>query len=352
MSDNLFDELGFVSDFDIRISDFFKRRRLRMTSRTFLENVGAPYSVNAIGSVRAWEVSRLRNDPTIPPLVYVIESAVGQQFLLGREVSGRPKFNMIRYIAKSFVELFFEHLSGKELCQYLILRGAYPFDLQYAFGDAPPYDRLLLSTGFIKLQRVLNKEGTGWEIHGQNVIGEYQGDTWLIPDTAIASGSTIAHFLRNGFSHHLPKRVYTITACGSLEGIQRIYQECLKSNVELIPIFSQCIFEVSKVGNLPGLPLTDLSATSPGSITTEEFSERASRRYQGTRMCCVGDIGESLEDPIQYSIHTLWEMQILGMDPRKEDWSTWTVDVRSKEMEDKVHSFNPSLADYFQEIWK
>ena len=323
-----------------------------MTPRTFLENVGTRYSVNPIGSARAWEVRHLRNDPTIPPLMYVIESDVGQQFLLGREISGRPKFNMIRYIAKSFVELFFEQLNGKELSQYLILRGAYPFDLQYAFGYAPPYDRLLLPTGFIKLQRVLNQEGTNWEIQGQNFIGEYQGNTWLIPDTAIASGSTIAYFLRNGFSHHLPKRVYTITACGSLEGIQRIYQECLKKNVELIPIFSQCIFEVSKVGNLPELPLTDLSVISPGSIPTEEFYEKAFRRYQGTRMCCVGDIGESLEDPITYSIHTLLEMQILRMDPKKEDWSTWTVDVRSKEIKDKVHGFNPSLAGYFQGIWK
>jgi hypothetical protein len=322
-----------------------------MIPRTFLENVGAPYSVNAIGSARAWEIRHLRNNPTIPPLIYVIESAVSRQFLLGRETSGRPKFNMIRSIAKSFVELFFEHLSGKELSQYLILRGAYPFDLQYAFGYAPPYDRLLLPTGFIKLQRILNKEGTDWEIHGQNFIGEYQGDTWLVPDSAIASGSTIAYFLRNGFSRHLPKRVYVITACGSLEGIQRIYQECLKKNVELIPVFSECIFEVSKVGNLPKLPLTDLSVISPGSITTEEFYEKASRRYQGTRMCCVGDIGESLEDPVQYSIHTLWEMQILGMDPKKEDWNTWTVDVRTEEMKRNIFEFNPALFEYFKSLW-
>lgn len=322
-----------------------------MTPRTFLENVGNLYSINAIGSARAWEIRHLRNDPTIPPLIYVIGSDVGQQFLLGRGISGRPKFNMIRYIAKFFVELFLEQLNGKKLSQYLILRGAYPFDLQYAFGYATPYDRLLLPTGFIKLQRVLDKEGTDWEIHGQNFIGEYQGDTWLIPDTAIASGSTIAHFLRNGFSHHHPKRVYVITACGSLEGIQRIYQECLKRNVELIPVFSQCIFEVSKVGNLPGLPLTDLSVINPGSITTEEFYEKTFRRYQGTRMCCVGDIGESLEDPLQYSIHTLWEMQILGMDPKKEDWSTWTVDVREESFQKKVSDFNPALFEYFKSLW-
>ncbi len=323
-----------------------------MADRIFLEDVGTPYSINALGNARAWEVRHLRNDRLIPPLIYVVESNTAQQFLLGREISGRPKFNLIRYIAKSFVELFFEQLSGKELCQYVILRSGYPFDLQYAFGCAPPYDRRLLPTGFVKLQRILNREGTDWEVHAGSFIGEYQGNTWLIPDTAIASGSTISHFLRNSFSHHLPKQVYVIAACGSLEGIQRIYQECLKKSVELIPVFVQCIFEVSKVGNLPGLPFTDLSMISPGSITTKELYEKAFRRYQDTRMCCIGDIGESLEDPVKYSIRTLWEMQTLGMDPKREDWNGWTVDVRTEEMKKKIHDFNPSLADYFNDIWE
>jgi hypothetical protein len=323
-----------------------------MAERIFLENVGKSYSSNTIGSAKVWEVHHLRNDLTIPPLIYVVESEVGQRFLLGREICGRPKFNMIRYIAKSFIELFFEQLRDKDVSQYLILRGAYPFDLQYAMGCAPPYDRLLLPTGFIKLQRVLNQEGADWEIHAQNLIGEYQRDTWLIPDTAIASGSTIAFFLRNGFEHHLPKQIYVFTACGSLGGIQRIYRECQKKDVELIPVFSQCIFEVSKIGNLPGLPLTDLSVISSGSITTQEFYHRAFQRFQGTRMCCVGDIGESLEDPIPYSIHTLWEMQTLGMDPKKEDWDAWTVDVREERFRKKLSDFNPALFDYFQDIWK
>jgi hypothetical protein len=323
-----------------------------MVERTFLESIGKPYSVNAVGSARAWRVDHLRNDPTLPPLMYVVESEMGKQFLLGRGICGRQKFNLIRYIAKAFVELFFEPLRGKKISQYLILRGAYPFDLQYAFGNAPPYDSQLLPTGFIKLQRVLNPEGTDWEIQGQNLVGEYRGDTWLIPDTAIASGSTIAFFLRNGFDHHLPKQVYVFTACGSLEGIRRIYLECQKKNVDLIPVFSQCIFEVSKSGNLPGLPLTDLSLISPGSITTQDFFEKAFFRYQGKRMCCVGDIGESLEDPLHYSIHTLWEMQLLGMDPKKEDWEAWTVNIREKEVQKKIFDFNPDLYEYFREIWK
>jgi hypothetical protein len=323
-----------------------------MYNRIFLEEIATPYASAPIGNSRSWEVRNLRNDPTLPSLIYVVESRIGELFLLGRGISGRPKFNMIRYIASTVVELFFEQLNQKTCAQFLILRGAYPFDLQQAFGNAPPYDRILLPTGFIKLQRVLNREGMDWDIHPQSFVGEYRGETWLIPDTAIASGSTIAFFLRNAFAHHLPKQVYIFTACGSLEGIRRIYQECSKKGVELIPVFSQCIFEVSREGNLPGLPLTDLPVTNPGSITTKSFYEKAYLRYQGTRMCCVGDIGESLDDPIQYSLHTLWEMQVLGMNPKKEDWDQWSVNVRDESFKKRVQEFKPALAEYFKELWK
>ena len=322
-----------------------------MAERLFLEDVGEPYSDTSLGQAKAWEVRHLRNDSSVPPLIYVVESELGQEFLLGRELCGRRKFNLIRYIAKLCVELFFEQIRNRDLAQYLILRGAYPFDLQYAIGSAPPYDLFLLPTGFIKLQRVLNREGNDWEIQSQNLIGEYRGDTWLIPDTAIASGSTIASFLRKGFQKHRPKQVYVFSACGSLEGVQRIYMECKKAGVGLIPVFSQCIFEVSKTGNLPGLPLTDLSVVNSGSITTRRFYEKAFQRYQGTRMCCVGDIGESLEDPLPYSIHTLWEMQVLGMDPKKENWDHWTLDFRDETFQRKVSDFNPALFSYFREAW-
>ena len=121
--------------------------------------------------------------------------------------------------------------------------------------------------------------------------------------------------------------------------------------MELIPVFSQCIFEVSKLGNLPSLPLTDLSVMSEGSITTKEFYAKAFDRYQGKRICCVGDIGESLDDPISYSLNTLREMQILGMDPQRENWDDWTVDVREERFRQKVLEFNPALVEYFQKIW-
>jgi hypothetical protein len=322
-----------------------------MSERLFLEDVGTPFSITPIGHGKAWEVRKLKKDSPLPPLLYVIESQIGEEFLLGRGISGRPKFNMLRYIANLFVDLFFEQLREKNCYQYLILRGAYPFDLQYGFGHTAPYDRFLLPTGFIKLQRILNHRGDDWEIEEGNFIGKFDGETWLIPDPVVASGSTVSYFLRKGFAHHLPKQVYLFTACGSLEGIQRIYQECLKHHVGFIPVFSQCLFEVSKVGNLPHRPLTDLSIINPGSITTKRFFEKAYHRYQGKRMCCVGDIGECLEDPFTYSLHTLWEMQILGMDPKKEDWEAWTIDIREKDFQKKIKEFRPSLFDYLREIF-
>lgn len=323
-----------------------------MTERIFLEEIGKPYATTAVGHARLWQVRDLFNDPTLPRLIYVVESRIGESLLLGRGLSGRPKFNLIRYIAATMVELFIEQLRTKDCFQYLILRGAYPFDLQYAFGTIPSFARTLLPTGFAKLQRVLNREGTDWEIQVHCFIGEYGGETWLIPDTTIASGSTIATFLRNGFAHHLPKEVYLFTACGSLQGLQRIYQECQDKGVELIPVFSQCLFEVSKEGNLPNLPLTDLPVTNPGTITTKTFFEKAHRRYQGSRMCAVGDIGDSLENPIQYSLHTLWEMQILRMDPSKEDWDQWSVNIRDQNFQRRVEAFNPDLAEYFKDLWR
>jgi hypothetical protein len=159
--------------------------------------------------------------------------------------------------------------------------------------------------------------------------------------------------LRNAFSHHLPKQVYVITACGSLEGIQRIYQECLKKNVELIPVFSQCIFEVSKVGNLPGLPLTDLSMVNLGSITTKELYERAFRRYQGTRMCCVGDIAGRVWKTLYNIPSTLsGKCRSWGWIQRKKIGMPGPWMFGKKTFQKKVSDFNPALADYFKEIWK
>jgi len=42
-------------------------------------------------------------------------------------------------------------------------------------------------------------------------------------------------------------------------------------------------------------------------------------------------------------------MQLLGMDPAREDWDAWTVNVRDNEFQKGVFEFNPSLFEYFQQ---
>ena len=323
-----------------------------MTDRIFLESVGKPYSTTALGHARAWEVHHLSNDPALPPLMYIMESEIGNRFLLGREVSGRLKFNMIRYIAKSFVDLFLEQIKNQDVAQYLFLKNAYPFDLQDAVAAAAPFDLLLLPTVFIRVHRIPNQDGTDRDIQFQDPIGEYRGDTWLIPIPVIASGLTVASLLRTGFKHHRPKRVYLLTACGSTQGIRRIFGECRKAEVELIPVFSQCIFEVGAAGNLPGRSLPSLTVIHPGSIATESFYKEAAERYQGMPMCCIGNLEDSLNHPVQYTMDTLWEMQVLGMDPTKENWSNWTVNVREENFQKKMLEFNPGVFNYFMETWK
>jgi len=321
-----------------------------MTERVFLEQVGNCISVNALGTAKAWEIRNLRNDPTIPPLMYVVESDAGGRLVLGRELCGRQRFNLLRALPRAFADLFCEQLKTKVSAQYLILKDAYPLDFQYAIAAAAPYDRRLLPTTFVKLEKTQFAEGAAREAYNFEIIGAYQGDTWLLPETVVASGTKLARFLRNGFLHHRPKEVYLLTAWGSLEGIRRAYQECRKHEVSLIPVFSQCMFGISETGG-PS-PHFVLSAMDDHSVGTRNLIERAYGRYQGTRMCSVGDAEMSLENPVEYSIQTLSEMQSLGMDPGKEYWEAWTVDVHEKSFQEKLGSFNPDLLEYFEESWK
>jgi hypothetical protein len=45
-------------------------------------------------------------------------------------------------------------------------------------------------------------------------------------------------------------------------------------------------------------------------------------------------------------------MQVLRMDPKKEDWDQWSVDVRDEGFKKRVQDFNPGLAEYFKGLWR
>lgn len=320
-----------------------------MHQRMFLEEVGRVDRSNAIGNVKAWEIREILGEEHHPPLIYVVESEAGERFLLGRELSGRAKFNLIRYVAKSFVEIFFEGLKGKEAVQYLILPDAYAFDLQYATGVTPPYDRVLLPTEFILVKK--RSGDKAFEKVTSPGQATYRGRTWLIPNTTLTSEETVVHFLRNAFSSHRPEEIYLFTACGSLKGIQTLYNECLKVGVRLVPVVSQCLFHVSK----PLEPACSRQATfpilNPATLTSRAFLRKATERYQGKEICSVGDVQKSLNHPVFYCVETLREMMHVGMDPAQENWEAWSVEVRSEEMREKIRELDPAIYDYFRAFW-
>jgi len=315
-----------------------------MSERIFLEDIAKPYNVSPLGNARTWKILYPEMEFSLPPLIYVVESQIGQQFLLGREKSGRAKFNMVRYLAQSIIPLFLEQLKGKDLFQYLILREAYPFDLQHAFGFSSHYQHTLIPTAFIIYKDNITNEINKYELN------TYQGNTWLIPYPILNSGRIIASFLKDRFQHHLPKEVYLFTLCGSGEALNCIYKECEKTGVELIPVYSQCIFKMSESLKFKDNP--SFSVLNQGSITTKLFFEKASHRFQEKLMCSVGNFEESLYNPIQYSINTLMEMMALGMDPKRENWEGWSINVKGDDFQKILAENNPSLLDYFKESWK
>ena len=84
-------------------------------------------------------------------------------------------------------------------------------------------------------------------------------------------------------------------------------------------------------------------------MSERTFLEDIGRRYTTSP---IGDVTESLEDPDQYSLQTLWEMQILEMGPKKENWDDSTVDVHQEKFQKRVADFNQDPRDYFQKIWE
>ena len=282
-------------------------------SRVFIEDIGEV--VERKGKVVVWRV--LVSNNYFPEEMYLVESPAGERLVLGRGIWGRRKFELIQEIA----DILFEAVLGKmnfsqSPRQFLILRGAYPFDLQRASRRLIP--EFILPTTFLKLQRKLI-DGN-WQIEEKFFLGEWTGDLWLIPDTAIASGSTITYLLTKGLKVGKPKRIIVFTAAGSIEGIIKIWRTCQEHDVEMIPVFSQCIFEVSEKGVLPNLPYTDLPVENPGTIVSREFYQKAHQVYQGKPMCCVGDVGDSLENPEKYIAETLKEIKILGIDISQPGW--------------------------------
>ena len=90
------------------------------------------------------------------------------------------------------------------------------------------------------------------------------------------------------------------------------------------------------------LPFTDLGL-QPRTITTRHFYHDVHDRYQGTPLCWVGDIGDSIYKPEEHLIETLSDMVAVGMDFEREDFSLWSPIVRSDDFLARLENDHPGI---------
>jgi len=314
-------------------------------SRMFLEDLGE--IVMSRGGKNIWLIKGITQHETfrdrcLPERIYVADfpgRGLGQEFLLSRQACGPEKFLMIKEIGHDMIRLFERMFEGK-VAQFVILWGGRPLDLLDA---NPPLQRPgLLDTTYIKLTRVEHEKAfRGWEIVESSFVGEWWKDeTWIIMEECIASGQTVAHFAEEAVQFHRPRRIFLFPVCASLEGLEGICRICIENDIELIPVFNGALIEVAEEG--VSKPFTDLGL-QPRTVVTRKFYGDLYDRYQGTPLCWVGDIGDSIYKPEQYLMETLEDMLNAGMDFEREDFSLWSPIVRSDHFLTQFEASSPNI---------
>lgn len=160
----------------------------------------------------------------------------------------------------------------------------------------------------------------GYADNGENKI---HGDVYIIKDFAAASGTTslgAATLACEGgkteggikIEGSLPKakKIMLFLGIGSMESLVKIYEYCLEKGIELIPIFSNAIFQVSNDNNvLSSLKgMTDLPFFNKGTITTASINRMARRVYGSAKICVAGDTGRRFMEIYHYYLERLVEI--------------------------------------------
>jgi hypothetical protein len=318
-------------------------------NRIYLEDVGEV--VMSRGGKDIWLVKGITQHEAfrgrdLPDKIYVVDfpgRGLGEEFLLSRQSCGAEKFLMIKEIGHDMIRLFERMFDGK-VAQFVILWGGRPLDLLDA--NPPLHRSQLLDTTYIKLTRVEDNAGfRGWNIVESSFVGEWwPDDTWIIMEECIASGQTLSYFVEEALQHHRPKKIFLFPVCASLEGLEGVCRRCNQHGVELIPVFNGALIEVAEEGVT--LPFTDLGL-QPHTIVTQKFYQDLNDRYQGTPLCWVGDIGDSIYKPVDHLQETLSDMLAVGMDFDREDFSLWSPIVRSAEF---LNHLEAAHADVYKKV--
>lgn len=316
-----------------------------MKPKFFLEDIGK--IVTSTGGKNIWKIKDLSSnilfkDMALPSTIYVVDfpgRGIGQEFLLGRHISGPRKFLLIKQIGHEMIRMFKNQFIGR-VAQFVILWGGRPLDLLAA--DPPLFTSNLIDTTYLKLTRVEDKSAArGWKVVESAIVGQWwKNDTWIIMEECIASGKTLEFFVEEAFKNHIPKKLFLFPVAASSDGLEGINKVCAKNNVEFIPVLNSAVIEVAKEGI--SKPYTDLGLREK-TIVTKEFCRDLRSRYQDKPICWVGDIGDSLYKTHKYLIETLSDMNKIGLDLSKEDFSFWDPEIRSKEFLEKLKKQKPEV---------
>ncbi|MBU1132371.1 hypothetical protein KKC32_03965 [Patescibacteria group bacterium] len=289
----------------------------------------------------------------VPDELYVVDFpglGLGQDLLLNRQLCGLPKLLRIQKTAHTMMRTFAlfhpEFFTGSNLsvAQFVIHWGGRPMDLTIA---NPPLFPQMIDTCLLKIRRF--PQGDDWRGELQDKIGDwYQDDLYIAAEECSASGASFECFAELAFQNHVPKTLIVFPVCCSLEGIQRLHKVCLKYNVRLIALLNSALIQVNPIGTT--LHKTDLGLL-PKTVVTREFYDLLDKRYQGTPICWVGDMGESIHKMPKHIRDMLADMRKLQFDPKKENWKLWPTFIREAQFQTELLQKDPETYRYFQEIF-
>lgn len=324
--------------------------------------------IHAKDSINLWQINNLFehekfSDRILPPIMYVADfpgDGIGQEFLLNRQFCGMKKFILMARIAHKMIRLLHttKQIKGTRRSQFMILWGGFALNLLFAYNPIFTYmiNTTLLNLSRRKIENPPDPDDP-FEVDVKEIIGDFwRSDVYYVCEECIASGKSTRKFLDLAFKHHLPETIVLFPVCGSLEGVEKIYKVCQEYNRKLVVIFNSAVIEVAKQDGVD-LPYTDLGLR-PLTIMTKEFYHRAYQRYQASKICWVGDIGDSVYKVIDHYKETLRHMRIFGFRPHVEFGTDleivneWDLTVLLHPMlRTELENEDPETFHYFRNIF-
>ena len=180
------------------------------------------------------------------------------------------------------------------------------------------------------------------ELAARGISRRFEGP--FFKEFAVDLAVDAEEFVEEALEHHQPEKIFLFPVCASLEGLEGICRLTHDAGVELVPVYNGALIEVAKEGVT--MPFTDLGL-QPRTIVTHHFYHDLKDRYQGTPLCWVGDIGDSIYKPEDHLLDTLSDMLAVGMDFEREDFSLWSPIIRSKEYLTRLETSHP---DVFKQV--